>query len=374
MRRGSSCPVRRWDEKSMANILDYLDWRGDVPFSLSPFNDVDNLVLAQTAYTLLDGILDEDGVIAPEDAAKAFFEKYSHAEVLDDRARHKMAPFLLEKMSRAPRYGGMRLAHYINDIDPEGEAQMSAVTFVFPEFTYVADRGTDNSLIGWKEDFNLSYMPETEGQRMAVDYLNRHFADFTGKLYVGGHSKGGNFAVFASAFCDPRIRERIAAVYSNDGPGFREEVTNSEEYAAVLPKVTSIIPESTLVGALFGGRYDHKIVKSTEKGLSQHDATSWEVLRDGFVETEERSEQSLKMDEAVSNWLCQLSDEDRYFFTDVFFELLTSNGATTVDDLSDGVLANLTDVLKSARSMPKEKRKEFSGMLKKLIKSIRTSV
>ena len=358
----------------MANILDYIDWRGDVPFSMSPFNDVDNLVLAQTAYTLLDGILDESGEISPVEASEAFFAKYTHEEVLDDRARHKMAPFLLEKMAHAPRYQGMRLAHYINDIDLEGEAQISAMTFVFPDFTYVAFRGTDNSLVGWKEDFNLSYMPETEGQRLAVEYLNRHFSDYTGRLLVGGHSKGGNFAVYASAFCNPQIRERVAAVYSNDGPGFREEVTSSKEYAAVLHKVTSIIPESTLVGALFGGRYDHKIVKSTEKGLAQHDATSWEVLRDRFVEAEERSEQSLRMDGAVSNWLCELSDEDRSFFTDVFFELLTSHGATTVDDLSDSILVNLTDVLKSARSMPKEQRKEFSGMLKKLIKSIRTSV
>lgn len=358
----------------MANILDYMDWRGDVSFATSPFNDVDNLVLAQTAYTLLDGILDEDGAMLPAEASKAFFEKFTHEEVMDDRTRHKMAPFLLEKIARAPRYEGMRVSHYINEIDPEGEAQISAMTFVFPDFTYVAFRGTDNSLVGWKEDFNLSYMPETEGQRMAVEYLDRHFADYTGKLLVGGHSKGGNFAVYASAFCNPQIRGQIASVYSNDGPGFREEVTSSKEYAAVLKKVTSIIPESTLVGALFGGRYDHKIVKSTEKGLAQHDATSWEVLRDRFVETEKRSEQSLKMDEAVSNWLCELSDEDRSFFTDVFFELLTSHGATTVEDLSDSILVNLTDVLKSARSMPKAQRKEFSGMLKKLIKSIRTSV
>ncbi len=353
----------------MANILDYMDWRGDVPFSLSPFNDVDNLVLAQSAYTLLDGILGEDGMISAQDAAAAFFEKYSRQQVMDDPQLHKMAPFLLEKISISRRFQGVRLLYYINEIDPEGEAQISAVTFSFPDFTYVSFRGTDNSLVGWKEDFNLSYMSSTEGQRKAVDYLNRHFSDYNGRLLVGGHSKGGNFAVFASAFCDPAIREHIEAVYSNDGPGFREEVTESREYAQVLPKVISIIPESTLVGTLFGGRYDHKIVKSTARGLAQHDATSWEVHRDGFVEATGRTSESLRMDEAVSNWLCELSDEDRVFFTDVFFELLTANGATTVEDLSDSVLANMADVLKSARTLPKEKRKEFTGMLRKLIKS-----
>ena len=358
----------------MANILDYIDWRGDVPFSMSPFNDVDNLVLAQTAYTLLDGILDEQGEITPLEAIDSFFRRYTHEDILNDPRRHKMAPFLLEKMSRAPRYGGMRIAHYINDIDLEGESQISAMTFLFPDFTYIAFRGTDNSLVGWKEDFNLSYMPETEGQRKAVEYVNRRGTDTTGRLLVGGHSKGGNFAVFASAFCEQAVRDRIVAVYSNDGPGFRDEVTNSPEYADVLPKVTSIIPESTLVGVLFGGRYDHKIVKSTANGLAQHDATSWEVLRDRFVETEKRTVQSLRMDEAVSNWLCELSDDDRVFFTDVFFELLSSHGATTVEDLSDSVLANLSDVMKSARTLPKDKRKEFTGMLKKLIKSIRQSV
>ncbi len=345
-----------------------------MPFSLSPFNDVDNLILSQSAYTLLDGILDENGITTPREASEAFFKQFKREEVYEDRLRHKMAPFILEKLGQSVRFGNMRVAYYTNSIDTEGIAQMSAVSFLFPDFVYVAYRGTDNTLIGWKEDFNLSYMPVTEGQELALEYLNRHFLGYKGRILVGGHSKGGNFAVFSSAYAEPDIREHIISVYSNDGPGFREEITSGREYAAVLKKVKSIIPESTLVGALFGGRYDHKIVKSTAEGLSQHDPTTWMVLRDRLVEAPGRTEKSIQMDEAVSNWLCGLSDEDRCFFTDVLFELLMSNGATTLDDLkSEGILSGIGDALKTARSLPKDKRKEFNGMLKSLFISFRKS-
>lgn len=357
----------------MANILDYLDWRGDVPFSLSPFNDVDNLVLSQSSYTLLDGILDEDGITTAKEASEAFFSLFNRKEVEEDRMLHKRAPFILEKLGSSQRFSDMKVAYYTNRIDTKGTAQMSAVSFLFPDFVYVAYRGTDNTLVGWKEDFNMSYMPVTEGQEMALCYLNSHFSGYDGNIMVGGHSKGGNFAVYSSAFANPDIREHITRVFSNDGPGFIDEILSSKEYAEVLPKVTSIIPESTLVGALFGGRYDHKVVKSTVEGLKQHDPTTWLVLRDSLVEAEGRSDKSIRMDEAVSSWLCGLSDEDRRFFTDVLFELLESNGATRVEDLSDGILANIGDVMKTARSLPRDKRREFNGMLKNLIKSIRKS-
>ena len=357
----------------MSNIFDYLEWRGDITFDEDPFNEVDNLVFAQMAYVLLDGILDEEGSISPGKAVKAFFEKFTPKQVEEDRMRHKAAPFILEKAATAERYRGMELRHYVNVIDEKAEAQMSAVTFRLPDFTYVAFRGTDNSLVGWKEDFNLSYLPETKGQRMAVEYLNRHFMDSDEKLYVGGHSKGGNFAVYASAFCNPSIRERIQSVFSNDGPGFRQEVIESEEYAAVLPKVVSILPESTLVGTLFGGRYDHKIVRSTAEGFAQHDPTTWFVKKNRFVEADGRTEESYTMDEAVRLWLGELSDKERVFFTDALFEVLTANGATSLDDFGDNALVNALDMFWGVYALPKDQRNEFTRMVGQLFKAIFTA-
>ena len=181
----------------MGNVLDYLDWRGDVPFSADPFNEVDNLVLAQSAYALLDGILDEDSHMMPSEAAKAFFEIYSREDAYKNHSIHKDAPFILEKLGRSKRFEGLMLAHYLNYVDEEAKAQISATCFVLPELTYVAFRGTDDSLVGWKEDFMLSFLTQTQGQRMAVEYLNRHFSDSHERLFVGGHSKGGNFAVYS---------------------------------------------------------------------------------------------------------------------------------------------------------------------------------
>ena len=358
----------------MANILDYLDWRGDVPFSVDPFNEVDNLVFAQAAYVLLDGILDEEGRISPADAAEAFFERFTREEVERDHIRHKDAPFLLEKMAKATRYQGLEVAHYINRIDEEAEAQISATSFVLPSFTYVSFRGTDDSLVGWKEDFKLSFLPETKGQRMAVEYLNRHYKNSNERLFVGGHSKGGNFAVYASAFCESVIRDRIERVFSNDGPGFRKEVTRTDEYDRVIKKVDSILPESTLVGTLFNGRYTHKIIKSSALGLHQHDATTWEVQGNHFIEAPSRSEDSFWMDDVLSNWLAKLSDEDRVFFTDMLFDMLTGTGATTLEDLSDGGISGLAEMARNMRSLPKEQRKEFSRIIGELVRSFRTEM
>ena len=220
----------------------------------------------------------------------------------------------------------------------------------------------------------MSFLPETKGQRMAVEYLNRHFIGSDKPLMVGGHSKGGNFAVYASAFCDSRIRNRIERVFSNDGPGFRKEVTKTQEYRQVLEKVESLLPENTLVGMLFSGKYKHRIVKSSAEGLMQHDATTWQVLGADFVEAETRSEDSYIMDATLRNWLGGLSDKDRIFFTDKLFDLLTKNGATTLEDLSEGGIGGLLDMLVNMHSLPKEEREEFGGILGNLLRSYWFSV
>ena len=350
----------------MANVLDYLDWRGDVLFSADPFNEVDNVILSQIAYARLDDLIGLDEELSAEEAVERLFRRFSREEIIANHSIHKSAPILLEKIASSQRFQGLKLAHYCNVIDPGGDAQIAAVTIHLPDFTYVAYRGTDETLAGWKEDFELSYSFQTKGQKAAVIYLNRVAPEAKGRLYVGGHSKGGNFALYAASFCNPRIRKKIHTVFSNDGPGFRKEITECVGYRNVLGRVKSIIPESTLVSTLFHSDYGSRIVKSNVNGLAQHDVTTWQVLRNHFVEAEDRSVQSYQMDEAVNRWISELSDEDRRFFTDVTFELLESTGATTLNELAEQGITGALDVLKNARRLPKDKRKEFNGMIKLL--------
>lgn len=351
----------------MANILDYLDWRGDIPFSMDPFNEVDNLVLAQSAYLRLDGLISQSEKITPKEAVRRFFEKHTREEIAEFKSLHKDAPFLMEKLAESERFFGMTISNYVNTIDIDGMAQMSAMTIELPDFTYIAFRGTDDSLVGWKEDFNLSYMDETVGQKLSLDYLNEAMELSEGDVYVGGHSKGGNFSVYASAFCKDEYKERIKAVFSNDGPGFRKAVVESPEYNELLPKVVSILPESTLVGMLFSGKYDHKYIKSSLKGLAQHDATSWQVIRNRFVETDDMSPEGKAMDDAVATWLDELSVQDRILFTNVTFEILSASGATSLQDITMAK-GGILELLRKSKEVPKERKKEFNNMLKRLFK------
>ena len=203
------------------NMNEYLKWRGDLTFDKDPFNIVDNLILAQLAYVDYDGIVFEtrDYPVPIIDVCRRYWELHTEEEIRKRESFVKLSPFLLRPVAESRRFGKTKLCGYVNFLSKDVEAQMSAVQFELEDGTvYVAFRGTDESLIGWKEDFNLSYMSMTEGQKLAAEYLKKNFSDTALKLRVGGHSKGGNFAVFASSFAGDAIRKQIIKVYCNESP------------------------------------------------------------------------------------------------------------------------------------------------------------
>ena len=249
---------------------EYLRWRGDLSFDADPFNEVDNLILAQLSYVDFDGIVSEYGEdkISLTEVCDRYWELHTEEEIRMRESFVKLSPFLLKPMAATERFAGMKLSGYVNHVEKSSEGQMSAIRFELDDgTTYVAFRGTDETIIGWKEDFNLSYMLRTEGQRLAVEYLNRNFRDTSLRLRVGGHSKGANFAVFASAFALPEVRAQIEAVYTNDGPGFLEEITETEEYKNVLFKTINIIPSVSIIGRLLNSSMKPIVVKSSGKGI-----------------------------------------------------------------------------------------------------------
>ena len=353
----------------MSNILEYLDWRGDIPFSVSPFNEVDNLILAEICYTDFEGVMTQDDTLSIVDASRLYFEIHTEEEVIGRDTFYKMAPIVLKKAAETVRFRDITLKNYINLVSAAREEQYAAVTFVLPEDTiYVAFRGTDNTIVGWREDFNLSFMSETAGQRRAVEYVNYYFKNDKRPLIFGGHSKGGNFAVYSAVFCDTDIQDRIIRVYSNDGPGFREEILKTDRYKKMLPRVTSIIPEESLVGILLANEYDDKIIKSDAKGINQHDPLSWMVYGKSFVETQRRTEVSRVFDNTMMKWLDELSDADREVFTEAVFSTLDTTGARTLSDLSEGGIRVVSEIYKAIKAMPLDKQSELSAMVKRFFK------
>ena len=355
----------------MANISDYLDWRGDIEFSRDPFNEVDNLILSELAYVNFEGIVpgpDSQKRVTIQKACRDFFDRYSEEEILCQISTTKMAPFLMEKLVTSRRFGDLMLGSYVNEIDQENQSQFSAMLCYLGDGTvYLAYRGTDNTIVGWKEDFNMGFLYQTPGQLRAAQYLNEQFSDTCYRIRVGGHSKGGNFAVYASAFCKNEIQKRIMKVYSNDGPGFLPQVLESEEYRRILPKVESTVPEDSIVGMLLENDLEHVVVKSSETGFYQHDALSWEVLGNRFVRAETLSENSILFDRTIKNWLLGLSAEQREEFVDVVFGVLQSTGATTFDELSQEGIRRLGGGMREYISgLSAEKQKNARDILLKL--------
>lgn len=354
----------------MSDIFDYLEWRGDVPFSADEFNEVDNLVLAELAYTHFDGIVPEDGTqITLKSAAEMFFSTHSRKDILNDDNPVAHAPLLMDGMLSGARFGGITLSDYINIIDTDKDVQMSAVTYRLPDGTaYIAYRGTDSTIVGWKEDFNMSYLDETEGQRQAIEYLNRVGLKLRRNIRVGGHSKGGNFSVYASAFCDPKVSRKIINVYTNDGPGFRKEVMQTESYKQILPKVISIVPDTSIIGMLLTSNVRHKVVRSSASGLSQHDGLTWQVARNRFEKTV-LSDLGEFIRKTQIDWLSQIDDKSRELFVNTLFSLFEATGMGTFGKMSDHKLKSAESILNAMQGIPHDKQIEMLRIFGKLINS-----
>lgn len=307
----------------MSNLMDYLDWRGDLTFREAPFNEVDNLILAQLVYVEFAGIVPapgEEGTITVKEACELFFASHDRKEIMERVSMTKTAAFVLEKMAQTERFCNAQLFGYINDISKEEQSQFSVVCVRLDDKSiYVSFSGTDNTIVGWRENFNMGYLSETPGQLKAVDYLNHIVKEDWKKIRVGGHSKGGNLSVYASVKCDRNIQKRIVKVYSNDGPGFSEEMIQSKEYQRMLPKIKTILPESSIVGMLLEHQEKFEVVKSSQSGIQQHDAMSWEVLGSHFVYVEEVAPQSILLDETMKKWIFQLTKEQREEIVDTVF-------------------------------------------------------
>ncbi len=357
----------------MGNIEEYLDWRGDITFDVDPFNEVDNLILSELVYTDFGDIVpgDFEHKISIKEAHDRFFACHTEEEIMHQVSTVKMAPFIMHRLVESKRFEGLLLYGYVDEISNEDQVQFSVMTCELPDGTiYVAYRGTDNSLIGWKEDFNMSFVYETPGQKQAALYLNQNFQNETKPIRVGGHSKGGNFAVFASAFCEPKIQNKIIEVYSNDGPGFRKEVLEAEGYKKILPRVISTLPEQSVVGVLFGNQYHHRFVKSSNSGMMQHDAMSWQVKRNTFDFVSNQGNNSAIMEDSLKMWLSDLDDEKRKRFVDLLFDALMAGGANTTDEYIKSGIKSISEGMKTLKDASEEDKKLFVEVFKKLGSSI----
>ena len=238
----------------------------------------------------------------------------------------------------------------------------------------MAFRGTDNTLVGWKEDFNMTFMETVPSQKEAVEYLNMVASKHKGKLYIGGHSKGGNLAVFASAFCEPEIKERIVSVYNNDGPGFSEQVLKSDGYRHMKERVQTYVPQSSVVGMLLNHEEMIHVVKSTQISLWQHDPYSWQIMGPDFQYLETIDTSSQLMDKTMKNWLSGLTVEQRAAFVDTMYDIFHSTNAKSLKELKENKIKNIAILLKAFSNTDANTRKMMNDTLSAFFSSMKDAV
>lgn len=352
----------------MANtVLKYLKEYGDYSFVEKPINDVDSLALCQLCYLKFDGMVpglsENRGFVSMRQVAA--HENYEHLFADERYARDNRA--LFEAMLGSRRFGGMKMNFYANIVETDRETQFSAITFLLEDRTvYMAYRGTDETIVGWKEDFNMAFLFPVPGQEHSLDYMCRAAQRFQGPFYAGGHSKGGNLAVYAAMMCPEQVRERILKVYSMDGPGFRPEIQEKCGYDKIADRIVKILPHSLVIGMLFETDTRYRVVESRSFGLLQHDPYTWLVEDDHFVYADDLYEIRKFTDGTINEWILSLNEEQLRTFVDTLYQVVSASKAENLIDFTADWHKNMNAVILALREVDEDTVRILKAVVKAL--------
>ena len=345
----------------MKNMLDYIKEFGHVSFEERAFSEIDALVLTELEYLPLEKVVpsDENGENFVTVKEIAEYMQEHKQELFDEnpmmitQERHEVSQVIAD----APRFQSLKFFGVVSVWDKDTTKQFAAVTVeVEPSVRLVIFRGTDDTLIGWKEDFLMTYSPLVAAQTDAKEYLAKQASLFDGDLMVSGHSKGGNLAIYAAATQEEDVQLRIVDIFCFDSPGLYRSVLETKGYQNIVPLAMRYIPQDSLVGLMLESEVPYVIVKSNATGAIQHSAMTWEIEDGQFIKMEKLTKNSQLNDQTFKKWTESVSDEELELFWNVFFELLFSVGIDTVNDLYGQFMHYVQEFLKAAGEMNEEKR------------------
>ena len=358
----------------MGTLLDYLKEYGDYTLAEKPFCEVDSLILSQFSYLKFDGMLPEEAAQGAESRVVSL-EQIRHHEQYDslygDERYRRDNTALFLGMYDSRRFHNTKIMNYVNRIDLDTEMQFAAVTIVLPDdMVYVAFRGTDETIVGWKEDLNLAFSEPVPGQRMSVEYLNRAAETFRGAFHVGGHSKGGNLAVYASMNCREAVRGRIVTIHDHDGPGFRPEVKAQGAYEEIAERIRKTVPRSSLVGMLLYSEGEYEVVESRTIGLAQHNPYTWLVRDDGFLIADDIRSGRKFMDKALNQWILSLSQEEMHTFVDTLYQVLLASETDNLIDFTANWMKSLHGIRMALKGLDQQTQKVILQILRALLDTV----
>lgn len=316
----------------MGNILDYVSWRGDLPFTQYGPNEVDALIFSALSYIPFRGKVLEapEKSVSLREAAEEFFASPEPIGYV----RPEFDLTLLRSAFQSRRFGEVTLTRYREVLNKERDTQFAAVTFQLEDGSmYVSFRGTDNTLVGWKEDFSMCFRQEIPSQKLAKQYLQEVLMTHKGPVRVSGHSKGGNVAVYAVSQLPPVLRERVVKVYDQDGPGFPEDFLEDPGYRAILPILVTQVPQGSVIGMILHHLEPLDVIKSSGSGIMQHDAFTWEVVGTELLREEKLSDNAVFLQLTIETWLKDTDVDTRVRMVNMLFDLLTTGDAEVTGDL-----------------------------------------
>ena len=330
-------------------------------------NEVDSLALCQLSYLKFDGMVPGVRENRPSVTLSSLAERDDFDKLFADVRYETVNRALFSGMLAGKRFRNLKINYYENVVEKEWETQFSAVTFLLEDGTvYVAYRGTDETIVGWKEDFNMAFLSPVPSQEYSVGYLNTVASGFKRPFYVGGHSKGGNLAVYSAMNCRPDVQERIIKVYSMDGPGFRPEVLKKCNYEAIRCRVIKILPHSSLIGMIFESDMHYQVVKSKTFGLAQHDPYTWLVEGEHLVRANDIYERRKQLDNTLNEWILSLDEEHLRTFVDTLYQVISASQADNLIEFTAEWKRSMNGIVTAL----KEVDEETSRMLKDVVGSL----
>ena len=347
----------------MPNIIDYIEWRGDLGFENSPINEIDDIIFARFSYLPFKCIELKD-IDTIENIAQKMKDLDIENYLWDDDK------VFLQKIGNCKRFKDIKVSDYVEIFDEAAEKQFAAITlWIQKNQKYISFRGTDSSLVGWKEDINMGFKKDVPSQKEAVKYLNSMAEKYKEKLIVGGHSKGGNLAVYSAVFCKDSVKNRIERVINADGPGFDKSVILTDNYKKILNKIQTYIPQSSIVGRLLEHEEEYQVVKSIQKGVMQHDIYSWEIEPTKLIRIPTVTNNSEIFNGIVSDWLKNTTPEQRENFINIIYEIILETQAQKTSDFRVETVKKIAIILNGYRNVSGEDKKEIEQMVKLLLES-----
>ncbi|GAB6108022.1 Mbeg1-like protein [Fusibacter bizertensis] len=347
----------------MKNIIDYVR-EAKYKFQEKEFSVVDSLVLSQLSYLNFEDFvpssLDTSYKISMKDIASCGKLDRLFLNVRDVSRNRKLLSVILE----SNRFKNLELLYYKSVIDTQSEMQFAAITFLLDDETaYIAYRGTDSTFVGWKEDFNMAFLYPIPAQEKGLSYLNDIASFLPNKLRVGGHSKGGNIAIYASMNSKKSICKRIIQIYNHDGPGFLKEIYNSKEFMGIKNGIRTTIPQTSVIGLMLQENSEYETVESNRLGIMQHDPFSWIIDNEDFSYCSNISKSANYLNQTIHQWVYSVDVYKREIFINTLYQVIQSTNVTSVNDFTGDWKNRAFNVLHSIKNLDIETRKFLFGTI-----------